>query len=143
MSVTGDFSGLEAMSEAFKRLSEVPSRAAKAVSADLSKFVEEEFDTGSDPYGRSWAALAERTLRKGRKPPPLTDTGAMRGSVEIRPAQGAGVQISIGEPYSVYHQQGTSRMPARKMLPEGDLPPKWNNAVVIRTREAFNQGLKT
>ena len=36
-----------------------------------------------------------------------------------------GVIVGTNVPYALYHQFGTSRMPARPFLPTGDVPDKW------------------
>jgi hypothetical protein len=118
-------------------LAEIPSRIAGRVSEEIAGLIQDEFDAGEDPYGTAWKPLAEATLDKGRTPPPLTDTRAMRDSVQVRPMVGAGIQITIGHP-SAPHQTGWSGPqgsgPARPILPErAEMPPGWDQAI----EEAF------
>lgn len=92
-----------------------------------------EFDDGVDPYGDPWEPLADATTDRGRTPPPLTDTGAMRGSLSVRPMRGAGVQITIDHP-AAPHQTGWSGPqgsgPARPILPaRGELPIAWQDLI--------------
>jgi len=137
---TGDIGALGNLAENLRRLTEVPSRAARAACEDIKAAIEKQFDEGKDPYGRPWKPLARSTIARGRTPPPLTDTGDMRDSIEVKPMAGAGISITIGVDYASYHQTGTSRMPARKILPEGnDMPPEWEEAIGRAMLEAFER----
>ena len=134
MSFSGDLSAMSHLADRIADLASVPFRAAKRVAFDLEGFLQAEFDAGKDPYGRSWAPLAEATLDTGRTPPPLTDTEDLRGSVQVRPMQRAGVAITVGAPYAPPHQTGwvgpRSSGPARPMLPAGGvLPAAWRDAI--------------
>jgi hypothetical protein len=85
------FKGFQRLHGTLRALAEVPSRAAKAASESIATLILDGFDAGTDPYGRPWAPLRPYTLAKGRFPPPLTDSGAMRDSVDVRPTAGAGI----------------------------------------------------
>jgi hypothetical protein len=128
----GDISQMGQLATNLRRLGQVPSRAAARVSSDIAALIEEEFEQGADPYGRAWAPLAKSTLAKGRTPPPLTDTGAMRSSVDVRPMRGAGLSITIDHP-AAPHQTGWSGSqgsgPARPILPGAAFPARWRDAV--------------
>jgi phage gpG-like protein len=127
---TGDLSGIQALQARLRELQQVPSQAASEASEEIQELIEAEFDSGHDPYGNPWVPLRPATLARGRRPPPLTDTGAMRDSVNVQPMAGAGIGITIGTEYAPYHQYGTSRMEARPMLPDGDeMPESWVEAV--------------
>ncbi len=113
-------------SKALRSLVDVPSQIARPLSDGIAKFIDQGFSAGTDPYGRAWAPLRPRTLAKGRHPPPLTDTGAGRESVTVRPAQGGGVTVRVGVPYMGIHQHGDPpRMVAREILPVNTLPKPW------------------
>lgn len=141
MSLTGDFSQLERMQERLAELAQVPSRCARAVSTRLEELVQEEFDRGADPYEEPWAPLSPVTLARGRTPPPLTDTSAMRASLHVRPLAGAGVGVTIDHPAGP-HQTGWSGPqgsgPARPILPaRGELPDGWIEAIEAEAVRAF------
>lgn len=93
-------------SKALRELARVPSQATAAIARDLNKEIQRNFDRGVDPYGRKWRPLAKSTLKRGRHPPPLTDTGSGRSSVVMRPSAGAGLKLTIGVLYMLYHQFG-------------------------------------
>lgn len=117
-------------SRVFAQLSRVPSQAAKPVAQRISAEIQKRFDAGQDPYGRTWAPLAPATIAKGRRPPPLTDTGRGRASIAVKPTRGAGMSIRVGVPYMVHHQFGARKgrwnLPARPFLPLTVLPKEWN-----------------
>jgi phage gpG-like protein len=93
-------------SKVLRDLARVPSQATAAIARDLNKEIQRNFDRGVDPYGRKWRTLAKSTLERGRHPPPLTDTGHGRASVVVKPGAGAGLVITIGVIYMLYHQFG-------------------------------------
>jgi phage gpG-like protein len=125
----GNISELGQLAENLDALSLVPSRAARRVSGKLHDLIVEEFARGEDPYGDAWAPLEEATIEKGREEPPLTDTGAMVESLEVKPMAGAGVSVSFGAEYAGFHHEGTVNMVARKVLPDDELPQSWNEAI--------------
>ncbi len=131
------------LAENLRRLASVPSRVSRPVSDEIAKSIQKQFDDGVNAYGRAWAALAPSTLAKGRTPPPLTDTRAMRNSLNVRPASAAGVQISIGFPAGI-HQGGSPKtnLPARPVLPTGVFPRTWTEIVERVTRDYVGRTMK-
>jgi phage gpG-like protein len=128
-------------------LARVPSRAAAEVSRELRVLIDHEFASGKGPYGESWRKLAPYTIEKGRTPPPLTDTGAMRASVRVAPMGRAGVSIVIGAAYAKFHQFGwhhhwvNARGPKRPMLPQGrKLPFSWQTVIERAVLKAYRSG---
>lgn len=115
------------LAAALRELSKVPAQISKDYARWSTQRLREGYAEGKDPFGNSWAPLAKATLARGRTPPPLTDTTAMRDSTEAVPAPGAGVTFKIGPWYAVIHYEGApaANIPAREMLPHGGLPPKW------------------
>jgi len=75
------------------------------------------FAKQSTPDGAGWAALAASTLAQKGGGKILQDSGALLGSIAI---QGAGSKqayiTSTGVAYAIYHQAGTSKMPAREFI---------------------------
>lgn len=129
-------------SAALVSLLSVPAKIAKPIAKDIGKAIERQFDAGTDPYGRPWAPLRPATLAKGRTPPPLTATRAGRDSIQVKPGQGAGVMITVGKSYMGIHQDGAPpRLVARKILPEGKLPPSWKLIYQTALSKAVKAGL--
>lgn len=126
----GDVRNLDQLARNIGRLAAIPSRMAPAVSRELAALIQQEFNAGVDPYGRPWAKLKPSTLARGRRPPPLTNTGKMRGGITVKPMQGAGVEISFASDVpGIFHQYGTKKMAARPMLPRGAFPATWARAI--------------
>lgn len=138
----GDISKIGRLAENVGRLASVPSRASKRVSKEIRALIEEQFDHGADPYGTSWAPLAPATLDKGRSPPPLTDTRAMRDALRVTPTAGAGVAITIPHPAQV-HQTGwvgpLSSGPARPILPSRGFPPRWEEVIQVAILDTIKE----
>lgn len=134
MTWNGDISHMGKLASRIADLAAVPSRASRRVAREIRELVEEEFREGADPYGNAWLPLADATLAKRTQTsePPLTDTGTMRESLDVRPMQGAGVSITIDHP-SEDHQTGWSGTqgtgPARPILPAGRMPDLWQEAI--------------
>ncbi len=141
MPLSGDFAKLGLLKANLARLSRVPAQTASAVSKSIAAQINAQFDSGQDPYGRKWAALRPATLRRGRRPPPLTDTGAMRDSVRVSPAPGAGVTITIGAEYARFHQTGTVNMAQRPILPHGGFPRGWSGAIQEAASAQFKEAI--
>ncbi len=103
--------------------------------APLGEVLHEEllqrFETQSDPQGRPWQALSEKTLairaKKTRADKILIVTAMLRNSFTPRIArEERRVSIGPGGPAAVYaatHQFGRGRIPARPMLPVGNAGP--------------------
>jgi phage gpG-like protein len=73
----------------------------------------------TDPEGNRWAALAPSTIvkkqRMGYPMTILTATGDMWRSLRVVFTDKF-AEITITAPYSIFHQEGTSKMPQRKIL---------------------------
>lgn len=114
-----DFDNLEA---ALSSPNTILREIAQNLAEESINLVREGFDGASDPYGGGWAAT-----RRGNKPL-HGPTGALRTSYSIRSAGSRGFVIGSGVGYANYHQRGTSRMVARKMVPDDDIPGAWRAA---------------
>lgn len=89
--------------------------------------IERQFDTETDPYGNAWSPLAQSTIEQKRRlgypDSILTRTGDLRKSFDFN-ARGKTLTIESYSPYAGFHQTGTRKMPARKLLPDdGDTEP--------------------
>ncbi len=141
----GDISHMGKLADRILDLARVPARASRAAADGIRARIATEFETGTDPYGARWAPLEEFTLEKRTQTsePPLTDTGTMRDTLDVRPMAHAGVSISIAHP-AAPHQTGWEGSqgsgPARPILPSGDMPATWraeiDAAIVGEIRKA-------
>ena len=138
---TGDFSKLGLLQANLAKLARVPSQVASGAADGIRDAIVDEFAAGQDPYGREWEALAEATLLKGRRPPPLTDSGDM-ADVTVRPSSGAGIEISFEPEYSGFHQTGTRNMPARKPLPDAGFPKTWSDAIAAAATSSVEKAMR-
>lgn len=130
----GSFVNLQKM---IRQLAKVPSQVASGACEGISQAIQDEFDAGSDPFGRQWAELRPATLAKGRTPPPLTDTHEMRDGIEVKPMPGAGIAVTIPDP-GVHHQYGTRDMVARPIFPDR-MPDTWQRAIADAAEDAFGR----
>lgn len=142
MALSGSgFAILARMEERLRELADVPAKVSKKASEEIEKLMQEQFDQGTDAYGKAWKPLAPATVARGRGAPPLTDSGAMRGTLEVRPLPGAGVGITIDHPGGV-HQTGWNgpqgKGPSRPIIPSrGSLPPAWSEVIKAEAVQAF------
>lgn len=113
------------LSKILAELDQLSRRVATRVVEPLSTEITREFRTGTDPYGRKWARLANG------EPSYLTDTWKLRDGTRaaLMPGGRKGVRIVIGASYGKFHQLGTNRMPARKILPERGMPERWRQII--------------
>lgn len=84
--------------------------------------VAEEFSRESDPYFRRWAPKKKpdgRPILRGETNRLVTWRKAFVNQ--------HGYRVESTAPYSRYHQSGTKRMVARKMVPDRNLPPRWSS----------------
>jgi hypothetical protein len=125
--------GIEAigrLKETIRRLSDLPRAIAVEAKPGLDKLLRAEFTSGADPYGRPWDPLKASTLAKGRRPPPLTDTRALRSGTKVQTRSGlrAGLVLLTG-PHGYFHQVGfrvyRTRVAPRRVLPQYGLPIAW------------------
>lgn len=119
MPVTGDPSQIGKLKQRLQKLAGVPQRAAVKFAPVLKDFLKAEFAAGVDPFGDPWKPLAGNTLKKGRTPPPLTDTGKARDALTVVPS-GARDRASLPN-YLRYHlQTGRAVLPLRgEAWPDG------------------------
>ena len=126
----------------------------------------ESFEESRAPDGESWQPLARATkvgrLRRDRRNfrkggglskrgrqavragfQPLVDTGRLRASI-TRNVYGNAVEIGTDVAYAATHQFGDAGrgIPARPFLPEGALPPAWEQDVVEVVARNIREALK-
>ena len=145
MTFSGDLGAMGQLAARIGDLARLPSRVSARVAEDIDAAIQSEFDGGHDPYGKAWEALAPATLDRGRTPPPLTDSGAMRASLVVAPLPRAGVGIQIAHP-AAPHQTGWSGPqgtgPARPILPAGVMPATWNEAIRTACEDEFGRAVR-
>jgi hypothetical protein len=121
--------------ETIRKLSDLPRAIALEAKPALDRALRAEFTSGTDPYGRPWAPLNPSTLAKGRTPPPLTDTRALRQGTKVQPRRGlrAGLVLMTG-PHGYFHQVGfrvyRTRVTPRRVLPQFGIPAGWK--IILR-----------
>ena len=107
-------------------------KALNPIGEVLKEEVEERFQTQSDPNGKPWRPLAEKTLiaraRKTRANRILIVSAMLKNSFAYRlDRPKLRVTIAPGGPAAIYaptHQFGRGNIPARPMLPDGASVPQ-------------------
>jgi len=107
-SLTGDFGKLRGAVVKLKKMASgaTAEDVAEAAAPEIRALVRQQFTQGTSPYGTAWAPLAPATLKK-HGPPPLTDTGEMKGGIEVG-ASGTTIEVWVPAPASL-HQGGWRR----------------------------------
>lgn len=104
---------------------------------------DEGFEGETDFYGAAWASLSPSTLeqksKRGGISKILQDKGTMRvtGAYEV---SGDQVEFGYNTPYVKYHQFGTSKMDARKVVPDEGLPAQDEQVIEEIMTDHFNIG---
>lgn len=98
-------------------------RLALQLSEELIDLTDDCFDAETDPYGAKWAPLKRPRPRGGNKI--LQDTRILKNSFHVVP-KSLLIEVSNSVQYASYHQYGTAKMPARKMIPDSrGMPPSY------------------
>jgi phage gpG-like protein len=111
------------------QLSNASSAVMRKISAAMAEesitLVAQGFRKKQDPNGGAWAP--RKSGGGGRAL--LVDTGALRNSFHTKGVSSKGFTVASGVAYSEFHQSGTSRMVARKMVPgANEIPARWAQA---------------
>jgi phage gpG-like protein len=129
--------GFAVLDRLSKQLAKSPSilrAVAKNMAEEALDLVAQGFADERDPYGIPWAPLK---VRQGKI---LQDTARLKRSWHRKRIDAAGFTIGSGVSYASFHQEGTRRLPPRKMVPDaGNLPPRWRKAIVQAAVEAFDE----
>jgi len=150
----------------FGRLDDLRRRAAGVASPSFraqlaerlalvtTKLLADEFRNSVNPYGQAWKPVfrnrgRDRRARGGargqRADKPLVDTGRLRAAALAPPrVSGALVTVSIAVDYASYHQDGTSKIARRQIVPDaaGGLGPVWQRAFERETSQAVQDAMK-
>lgn len=132
MPLDGDFSKLQAL---VHRLDDskkhIVPELTQALIPDAKRLVGAAFREEADPQGSTWAPNkdgSESRLSKLRK-------------LVSYEADDQSLTISIPPPLS-YHQKGTSHLPARSVVPFGDLPGKWTKSFDDEAKKIVKKQIK-
>lgn len=118
------------VAKAIQALTRVPSQAAAKAAPKIADLIQQEFDSGRDPYGNPWKSLAPSTVRRKGHARPNIDTHDLENGIQVKPLPGAGIQITVGPDYAVYVQR------QRAFLPKYGLPKAWNEALELAAEES-------
>jgi hypothetical protein len=136
------------LAKTLRALLQVPSRVSAAVADRLNVRLIDGFDAGTDPYNVPWGPLRPMTLAKGRTPPPLDETGALRSQVYVAPRAGAGLDIHAPDGSfhgAAQHMSGRAHplMVARPFVPTNGLPATWRadiqDETATQTRKSWDE----
>lgn len=85
----------------------------------------EEFETETDPYGEHWAPKKSDDGRKILH----GETTRLRNGWHVVGSDASGFEVAPSVDYAGFHQSGTSKMVARKMVPTASrgFPREWVN----------------
>lgn len=134
------FAALARVRRAVTQLSRVPARAAKESAAEIKDLLQAQVAAEKDPYGRAWAPHKQATIDRWGEHSIGYLTGGMVGGLDVRPARGAGIQITLGASRgSPFFQIGTKYQAARPILPERALPASWVRALTLAANRACAQ----
>jgi phage gpG-like protein len=105
---------LDAMRDRLRDMSPI----LAVVGDDLKTFVDDRFDTSTDPKGSPWQPLAPKTIARRRQnsSKPLVDTARLRNSIAYR-ATPRTLSLGTNTPYAGPHQFGAADIPRRAFLP--------------------------
>jgi len=162
-SITGNFQTLRDGISRIRRIGDAGPELWQRIAPTIRSNIEAQFATGVNPYDTKWKPLAPYTLRKGRTPPPLTETGALRRSVKVT-VSGYTLRIVATDLVAGMHQWGTRKklspmksvrrkgqvvatkvwgthVPKRQILPDGRIPNKWRQQIRKMARQIIGERL--
>jgi len=129
--------GLERLRSRLEHSDDLLLTASNVIRGVVRAQIQRTFVEHRDPIGRAWAP------RKHSYPWPLLQkTGAMRRGWYVR-KQGLSTVFGNSMPYTRFHQDGTSRMDARKMVPDQRLSPRWRAEIDRVLPRALRQYFRT
>lgn len=125
--------GLEELDDMIRRIREIPKLANDAAPecADAARdALTANLSAGTDPYGQAWKPTAD-----GHRP--LVGAAAAVKSAAV----GTTIYFRLVG-HEVFHNAGTSRVPQRRILPDGEIPPAMAQAIkgVLERRFAERVG---
>ena len=126
----GAFAGLADRLDDLANLGEqkMAENGAKAAQEALDR----EFAEERKPNGGKW----KRKKRPNGKPT-LEASGDMKDSAKAVPGPNGEILLTVDGP-AEFHQHGTSKMAARQILPEGNLPKRWSGPIDEAAHKAIH-----
>lgn len=137
--LTGDFQKLSQWSKKFEKIGSASTRFS--IASDMAdahlRAIARQFDRERNPYGVRWRPKKKPDGRKTLRGP----TGRLRRFHKITVNQ-YGYRVGSEAPYLRYHQKGTSRMVARKVIPDeqripGELTREFKRIYAKRMRRVL------
>lgn len=95
--------------------------AAAEIKREIEKQIADEFATSTDPYGKAW-----KPPKDGGKT--MDRTGKLKSGFRVNVVSnglGFSVQITNSQDYAKWLQSGTTKMDARKMVPDAVMPESY------------------
>lgn len=116
--------------KAAKFKAQVPSMLDRMANNAVNHFKVTNFDAKGfvDETVKPWTPIKNSDGRQ-----PLVKTGRLRGSITILGRSLNSRLVGSSVPYAAYHNEGTSRLPQRKMIGNSKSLEKKNGLVIIGT----------
>lgn len=129
MALTGDFGALSRLLSQIAGVDKIPRALREPLAQEALKLTKSSFRRGTSPMGKTWDALAN-----GQRAT-LYRSGALYNSLAYT-ITGGGFELHADTVYAAIHQYGgnagrggSSKIPARPYLPDGDaMPYAWQRA---------------
>jgi len=126
--------GFADLAAKFDRLADrYPRLAAEKGAAAAQKCIDREYANEAGPDGTKW----KQKKRPNGKPQGQA-SGETMASAKAIPGPNADILLSV-EGAASYLQNGTSRMDARQILPEGKLDPEWAEPIDDAAHDAIHE----
>ena len=158
-SIRGDFPALRDGISRIRRIGEAGPELWRRIAPTIKSNIAAQFATGVNPYDTPWKPLRPATLAKGRTPPPLTETGALKNSIRVT-AAGYTLSVIAADRVAGLHQNGWRRTrnkyrrgkvvgqttigpgaTKRQILPDGRIPNKWRQQIRKMARVIMGEKL--
>ena len=134
-SVTGDFAGLQAIAAKLAAMPEHLPEMAKAIGEEAIDLVKQGFADRTDPYGAQWADKADGSACFLVGP-----TSNLKSGWHTKEVSAGEVTIGPSVYYGAFHQGGTRKMVARKMVPDdGAIPAQWEATIESAATEMLRE----
>jgi phage gpG-like protein len=135
VSVAGDFAGLQAIAGKLAAMPEHLPALAKAIGDEAIDLVKQGFADRTDPYGAQWADKADGSACFLVGP-----TGNLKDGWHTKEISASQVVIGPAVYYGAFHQGGTRKMKARKMVPDdGNIPATWEATIEEAATEMIRE----
>lgn len=115
-------------------------RAKEEIADTVQNLIAEGFERERAPTGNKWAPRVPPTGQWKL----LQLTRRMFGSFLVK-VSGSRIKVSNsavseqGRPYPLFHQRGTRKMVARKMVPDRGLPSRWRSQLNKTVKSALER----